>query len=134
MCNLSTCTMTKTPVRVARTGSANRFKWEPVTTGKPVNRGSSIELCLALGVRACARTGWYTVSVYSSWVDSKVDILLLLLFLRSPATSLGFTVLGEIFAYVTVFVSLIYKVRPRVAGHAIVYGNPSLHLANTLSN
>ena len=24
-----------------RTGSANRFKWEPVITGKPVNRGSS---------------------------------------------------------------------------------------------
>ena len=34
---------------------------------------------------------------------STIGVFILSFFLRSPAISLGFTILGEIFAYVTVF-------------------------------
>ena len=42
--------------------------------------------------------------------------LLFLLLLRSPVVSLGFTILGEIFAYVTVFNPTIEEVTFRLHG------------------
>ena len=48
--------------------------------------------------------------------------ILLLLLLRSPAISLGFTVLGEIFAYVTVFNPTIEVVTLLFRGWCILGG------------
>ena len=47
-------------------------------------------------------------------LDLPLLLLLLLLLLRSPVKSLGFTILGEVFAYVTVFL-----IRPLRKSHSV---------------